>query len=291
MAWTEGGVSTVNEGVSLVLQSPDLLPHIFASLADAAHLLGCIEVCRAWSTAITNDCAWSGVCARKGLRCCSRHAYRAHVTGLLFDASSELVHERLGTAYSSACTKKERTLPNVSWCFTRAGFDAASVDRVAWTVRAERLCDEMRIGFTNDRDALLRKERLTLQEEHAWLFSDGSVLPGVWSGGERLDPFDDLIARFRERSVVGVLVDFEADRAAWFVDVDGSGDFRLTFALAALPEGTLYPAVALGSVRDKVIMQPDSAGTLSAAFADMLRECWDDDGFGSDEASSADEGS
>ena len=148
---------------------------------------------------------------------------------------------------NQAC-RKLSSHPDTSWAFSERGF-SHHTDRVIWLSFAiESASDEIRVGFTDDREALLlrqgaaraieptclvrtheprlpfaawllpltprlaprvlRTAGMTYNEPHAWLYSDGSTVRGIHGGGRLLTRHT---ATYYSGDVVTLCLDFEAD--------------------------------------------------------------------------------
>ena len=128
--------------------------------------------------------------------------------------------------------------------------------------------DEMRVGFTDNKDALLERRRMSYREPHAWLYSDGSAVRGVFGGGRCL--FDATPA-WRAEAHIAVRLDFDADEASWFLELGSPTEARHVYTLRGLPAGPLYPAVVLDAAGDAVVFDPSLPADVRARGELLVR--------------------
>ena len=166
---------------------------------------------------------------------------------------------------------KRSAFPDTSWVFGGQSF-CRERDRFAWfEVRVEQMGDECRVGFTNGKAALLRREAfMTYDEPRAWVLSDGSMAVGLHGGGEQLL---QNAPRWGVGDAVAVRLDFEANEASWFLNLRGSGATHV-FTLEGLPPGELHPAVVLDDAGDAIVFCPLLASDRFSVEGERLLAAW-----------------
>ena len=85
------------------------------------------------------------------------------------------------------CTKKSWD-PDVSFAISKGGFTSGVI---RWSIHVLNFSDELRVGVTDDRKALLNMNTdgygLSFNSKHLWCYSDGSSTKWPYAAGRRLD--------------------------------------------------------------------------------------------------------
>ena len=274
------------------LPEPALLALALSLAADwpdeNATLAVVFATCRSWWLATMHcDAVWRTVCCQAGLAdgTGTRVAYmsrRALSTGGLLDAdvnpeqvsyhqhvAADALGEDGGQALHDAPEpaarpfwrfgRKRASSPDTSWLFGERGF-GPPYDHVAWfSVHIARMGDEIRVGFTDDRDALLHGNHIgmTYHAPHGWLYSDGRFTRGVHAAG-RQHAHARHCPTFGPDDTVTVRLDFARDEVSWFVNLhDGPCHATHAHTMAGLPKGRLlYAAIVLDERDDLVRYEP-----------------------------------
>jgi hypothetical protein len=121
----------------------------------------------------------------------------------------------------------------------RQGFSSGVV---SWAVRVIAQFNEMRIGFTNNPQQTRNWRGYSLSNPHAWLYSDGSRQSGAHNNGKLIKSG----VGFGPSDVIGIVLDFTAKEYSFFKN----GQHIMT--LPRLPQGVLYPMVAMDAQYDTV---------------------------------------
>ena len=252
-----------------------------------AALVAMDQCCRSWRVAVLQcDAVWDELCNTSGLVHRSRASYLKHriLRGGLLDKAFNSCHSySYQVIYSRSLLRQPRiapsptarfpaivnfdqarkcnSAPDTSWVFSERGYCAAT-DRVAWfTVHVHTRHDEIRVGFTDDREALMRgRAGMTYNEPHAWLYSDGSTVSGAYEAGRR--PASVVRGRptpwpkFTAGDAVTVRLDFEADEASWFLGLNEDYPAH-AHTMHGLPKATLlYAAVVMDEAGDEIRFDP-----------------------------------
>ena len=226
-------------------------------------LLSAAEVCRSWHDAMVCDAVWAALCDVAGLVQHTRSAYIEHrlVAGGLLDESvlpDQLDYGvQLSGRLGASCMKRS-SHPDTSWAFSARGFNPEDDRHVIFSVRVRGMGDEMRVGFTDNREALLERQAfMTYNEPHAWLFSDGGVVRGAHEAGRSCrGPRRTPCPVFREGDVVTVLIDFARDEASWFVNLHSVSSATHAHTMLGLPGGRLFAAIVLDEGGDLIVFEP-----------------------------------
>lgn len=151
------------------------------------------------------------------------------------------------------CTKR-RGHPDVSFAFGRAGFCAGVV---RWRVRVCAMGDELRVGVTDDRAALLRGDfwGLSYQSPNIWCYSDGSMVDRAYAGGRRVG---QPLCTWGPGDVISVELDFCQKALRFSVNGEPACELRGEhFPSGAKP---LFPLAVLDEGGDAVELLPAGGG-------------------------------
>ena len=142
--------------------------------------------------------------------------------------------------------------------YKRQGYSAEQ-DKVAWfQVYVKNFKDECRIGFTDDPASLLeRRARMSYEEPHAWLYSDGKRMRGVTEAGQRNNPTAQAkITHFMKGSRITVRLDFEKDEASWFLEQLKQRPQHIHTTKGLPKGGPIHAAIVLDAAGDEVCFNP-----------------------------------
>ena len=235
------GPALISIAIHLLNQWPDTLPN----------LVGASEVCRNWEEAMRCDAVLQALIEHSGLVApaalvplaayyfAHRGVHQSFRVSSLFgflDATVtpyQMLVDARHVAHKQQVTKRASS-PDVSWAFSERGFSCLADRMVWWSVHVDIFSDECRIGFTDNVQSLLysREAFMSYEEPHLWCYSDGSRVRGIHAGGRQLSR---NCTTYRPGDVVTVCLDFERNRAAWFLNLARADHASLVYVLEGLP--------------------------------------------------------
>ena len=288
------------------LSGPALLSIAFYLISDWPSknraLMVLFRVCRNWHADLNCDAVWAALCKAAGMADSlrTREAYISRRAllhgGLDMSDQEELefpVHfttplpthpsQQYEMPYADGCdragfiAKKRSSSPDISWVFSERGYSAEQ-DKVAWfQVYVKNFKDECRIGFTDDPASLLeRRARMSYEEPHAWLYSDGKRMRGVTEAGQRNNPTAQAkITHFMKGSRITVRLDFEKDEASWFLEQLRQRPQHIHTTKGLPKGGPIHAAIVLDAAGDEVCFNPlvpdETRRTMEAIL--LLSKC------------------